>query len=318
MRLREQLTRMHSVSYIGIGICLVALGALLGAWMAPFCLEEHELLSPSVGCGTQYAIDKKAYTVLKNEIATYITERIENGDITSASVYFRDLERGPTFGINEYDAFSPATLLKLTLVTAYVQYAEEYPELLSEIVLDSSAPTSTQGVRMNELLTRVARDSDEDAYQALRAHLLTLPEGTELLKRRAEELGLLVDIESGIENPLSIKAYSSMLHALFFARFLPPDVANEVLAMMRDDARSGIASVIPESVSVVHRRGTQTRLIEGRSRSYDCGIVYFPQNAFSLCITVLGFDEEKNNATIEYIARSVFEEVDSRRLSEYI
>lgn len=295
------------VAGVAIGFALASPDAL--------CAEKYEFLGSGINCNTSYSIDKHSYLGLRSEMEGAITEMQEAGDITSASVYFRDLERGPTFGVNEYSALFPATLLKLTLLTTYYEYAEGYPEVLTEMVSYTDAASTTQDARVRDLLARVAKDSDDAAYKALKEHLLTLPDGSELLSRRGQELGLILDPESGLEEAISVKAYSLMLHSLFFARFLSPHSANEVLRLLEDvPPRNGIAAVIPDDVRVAHRLGTPTRLFDGRIRMHDCGIVYYPGNPYSLCIAAMGEDEAALEATITTIARMVYDEVKVRRV----
>ena len=47
--------------------------------------------------------------LFKNKIAELIRGKIKNGNATHVSVYFRDLNNGPWFGINEKEPFSPGS-----------------------------------------------------------------------------------------------------------------------------------------------------------------------------------------------------------------
>lgn len=309
-------SKLPTLAIAGTALAVgVGLGATLSAHGYP-CFENYAFLSDEVDCNVAYAIDKSSYRALREALGDEVARRVASGEITSASVFFRDLKRGPTFGVNEYDALFPATLLKLTLIITYFDIAEEYPELFVEKILDADAASSVDGATVRELLTRTAHETGDEAYAALRAHLRTLPEGEALLMKRAGELGLVVHPASGIEESVTVKGYSSMIHSLFFARFLAPESANEVLRILSESKRQGIAAAVPSEIAVAHRFGTPTRLLEGRIRMHDCGVVYFPENPYSLCVVALGYDEGQLLDTIEAISHMVYEEVDSRRAIE--
>jgi beta-lactamase class A len=61
---------------------------------------------------------------LESYLLDYEKEKIKNGDITNLSVYFRNLNNGNRFGIEEKEMFSPASLMKLPLLMAYYKKSE--------------------------------------------------------------------------------------------------------------------------------------------------------------------------------------------------
>lgn len=69
---------------------------------------------------------------LHDKIQSYLDSQKQNGVITDASVYVRDLNNGPWFGINEHSYFAPASLLKVPILIAYYKKAEEVPSILEK------------------------------------------------------------------------------------------------------------------------------------------------------------------------------------------
>ena len=47
-------------------------------------------------------------------------------------VYVRNLNNGPWFGINENEAYSPASLMKVPVLMTYLRWAEIEPNLLNK------------------------------------------------------------------------------------------------------------------------------------------------------------------------------------------
>lgn len=300
-------------TYVGI---LGAFGAgvlVTTLLLAPehLCIESYAHLSDSVHCQLRYVIDKKSYASLEAKLKEEIQGEIASGRISSASLYFRDLERGPVFGIDEDQSLYPASLLGITLILAYYDIAQSYPEVMQELV---PSPDEKQATVRDELL-KLAKENDREAYMRLREHLSTLQGGDEYLLQQASELGLRSDTAGSIEPAISTKSYSSILHSLFFARLFPASVSDEILELLNDELpKKGIAAALPDSVRVVHRIGIPERMFDGILRIHDCGIVYYPGNPYSLCIVVAGKSEEDMLRSARGLARLIFDEVDSREL----
>jgi hypothetical protein len=61
--------------------------------------------------------------------------RAKKGTLSEASVYFRQLNGGPWFGINEDTMFTPGSLLKVPLIMSVYMKAEKDPTLLTKTIL---------------------------------------------------------------------------------------------------------------------------------------------------------------------------------------
>ena len=57
----------------------------------------------------------------------------KNPDI-HLSVYFRNLNNGPWFGIRENEGFAPASLMKISILISYLKMSETDPNLLGTII----------------------------------------------------------------------------------------------------------------------------------------------------------------------------------------
>jgi beta-lactamase class A len=71
------------------------------------------------------------------------------------SVYFRNLNNGPWFGINEKEDFSPASLMKLPILIMYLKWSEEDPSILKKTVKleknPNSLPQMIQPIQQGEI-----------------------------------------------------------------------------------------------------------------------------------------------------------------------
>lgn len=89
------------------------------------CASNYSFINPRFACGHKNVIDKKGYSDLKFKLESYIEEKKSENKADVVAVWFRDLESGPTFGINDRMDFIPASLLKLPMALTYFQLAED-------------------------------------------------------------------------------------------------------------------------------------------------------------------------------------------------
>ena len=68
-------------------------------------------------------------------VRALVQEKIDDGDASSVSVYFRDLDNGNWFGIREDEKFSPVIQLKLPILIAYFKWSEDNPLVLRKKIL---------------------------------------------------------------------------------------------------------------------------------------------------------------------------------------
>ena len=63
-------------------------------------------------------LDYSELRPFKHRIEQFIASTLRSDSVRHISVYFRDLNNGPLFGINEKERFTPASLLKVPLMIA--------------------------------------------------------------------------------------------------------------------------------------------------------------------------------------------------------
>src|SRR5258706_14833844 len=73
--------------------------------------SKYRYLNCELGCNSKLVVDKRAYATLKEKVKSLIKNSTDDGDVSTVSVYLRDLENGPTLCINEHEQFVPASLL---------------------------------------------------------------------------------------------------------------------------------------------------------------------------------------------------------------
>ncbi len=282
-------------------------------------------------------IKKTEYANMRESLETYISEKEESGAVSDVGIYFRDLKNGPTLGIHEYNEFISASLLKIPTLIVYLRLSEENPAILKEsIVIQESAVDTIHAIQniepkepifantsytIEELLRHLIVYSDNTALVPLNDHLRTLVPDVDILLETFKELGLMPDAVEG-DYTLTVKRFSSVFHLLYNATYLSPEMSAKALEYLSQSAfTDGLVAGVPSTTPVAHKFGERTiESPEGigttTNQLHDCGIVYYPQNPYLLCVMTKGPDFKNLSNTIKDISRMVYEEVDSRRIKE--
>jgi beta-lactamase class A len=318
-------------------IALVCGGLLLGGVFLAGIIQNlgcsnHQFINNDFACGSKHTIDKGDYLTLKNDISELIAARQRLGEISYAAIYFRDLRAGPTFGINDSDTYSPASLLKLPVALAYFNYEEEYPGVLERKLLYSTAgveylqqglhqidevkPPLIEGQQytIRELLKAALVYSDNLAFfLAVDYFNKNIPDGGTRLLEIFHELGIY-DPRSPDDESITVRNYAGLYRQLYNVSYLSPTHSEEVLAWLSDSTfDKGLEAGVPTEVKVAHKFG-ERGTAEGAYQLHDCGIVYFPNNPYLLCIMTKGSDWENMADFISTISKMVYNEIDARRL----
>lgn len=282
--------------------------------------ERHEtgysLISPLLECYTQKS-DAPENTRIQKKVEQVIDEKTHNGSITNASVYFRDLGNGPWFGINEDEKFTPASLLKVSILISYYKMIEANPSLLDNKFLaeDDYIPSATQNIiptreievgkeySVKELLDLMITESSNHATQIL---LKSLPESQ--VNETYLDLGIEIPSLQNTENYMSVKDYSSFFRVLYNASYLNKQYSEEALELLsRSKYKKALVAGLPEDVLVAHKFGE--REYNGLKQLHDCGIIYKQDKNYLLCVMTRGKDFNTLSSVIKDISKIVFDNV---------
>ncbi len=312
--------------YIYILIPLIALSALAVFFTMSSSCEEFVFVNKDVACGVRDVVSKTGYIDTRVHLASLIEEAQAGGRLSHASIYFRDLERGPVFGVNELEPFAPASLFKLPLAFVFFNSAETQPEVLThKIAYQGTSSVAEQRVRparsaevgstytIAELLEMMLTHSDNASYEILEQFLTTTPERVQLRFETFQEIGL-IDPRDRTETTLTVRGYASLLRLLYNASFLSVEQSEKVLAWLaRSDYTNGLVAGVPGGVSVAHKFGERV-YPDGTKELHDCGIIYYPGNPYLLCVMTRGAEWTELESFITTVSRIVYQEFDGRRL----
>lgn len=272
-------------------------------------------------------IDKRAYLGLKVSLEEYFASEIDKGNLSEASVYFRDLNRGPVMGINETALFSSASLLKIPVVIAVLKTAEEKPEILniqlvnegkindgvSQFFVPSEKIQNNVPYTIREVIRYALSYSDNTAISMLHEFITIENDEKNSLSVVFKELGLVLP-EDLLDRDVSTRGYASLFRLIYNASYLSAEYSEMIMEdLSKSHFEIGLRGGVPLDVVVANKFGERF-WDDGTKQLHDCGVVYYPENPYLLCIMTRGNDYNQLAKIIREISEKVYKEVDSRKL----
>ncbi len=279
---------------------------------------EYNLISPLLECSDGENFQNKKIITLKENVTKELAEKEREGKIKTGAVYFRDLNNGPWFGINEKEMFTPASLLKVPVLIAYLKEAETDPGVLGEEIKirrenlsnESNVPSlmkikAENNYSIEELLTRMIMYSDNDSFNSLVGNI-----DFEKIKKVNEDLSLPTPDESTPEDYISVKEYAGLFRILYNSSYLNNEMSEKALEILsKAKYEKGLSAKIPKEITVAHKYGIRKTPGSEESQLHDCGIIYDKKNPYLLCVMTKGEDIEKLSETIMGISEIVYEAI---------
>lgn len=318
------------------GMLVFGAGLLVGrGWLADSdgsdCAEHYTYVNQSFVCGVQPVLGKGAFIGLRAELVAHIDAEVAAGRAKEVAVYLRDLRNGPILGINELAPYAPASLLKVPLVFAYMNAEENSPGFIDRTVTYAGDITPPEQIipssvhldpgasyELRTLLANTLIASDNLSYLILRRYLRSLRDGEAIEHQTFRELGIIPP-DGATDDWVSVQGYSSLFRQLYNATYLTPELSELVLSWLaRAEFKDGLPGGVPAGITVAHKFGE--RLAQDASGAdlvqfHDCGIVYYPDNPYLLCVMTRGSDLKTLVGLVRGISERVYVEIDSRKQS---
>ena len=258
------------------------------------------------------------------DLQVQVEERIalakKVGFLTNGAVYFRDLNNGPWFGVNEDFKFYPASLLKVPLAVSFYFRAEEEPGILTAQVEYNGGD---ENVEASQAFGSSARLLKGKIYNATELITFMLQESSNeaallLVQIMGADRILTVYQDFGISSPtlgedyqIDVHTYASFFRILFNATYIDRVASEQLLGIMTKSAfKEGIVAGVPADVRVAHKFGTREVNSLGVNQLHDCGIVYAPNNPYVLCVMTQGKDFTKLADFIREVSSLVYSEIE--------
>lgn len=157
---------------------------------------------------------------------------------------------------------------------------------------------------VEQLLESMITQSDNNAYLML-SSIIDEPTLVQVYK----DIGINIQ-EISQENPhadfLTVREYASLFRVLYNTTYLNEKYSEQALAMLtRSTYKNGLTKYLPK-VSVAHKFGERRNADSHETQLHDCGIVYYPEKPYLICIMTKGTDLEKQAETIANLSQKAF------------
>lgn len=276
--------------------------------------DNFVLINPLLSCGDIDSISNGIIDIIKRNVSTYISsaKKVDNNAETIA-VYFRDLNNGPWFGIDEKTEFIPGSLLKVPFAIAMYKLADEDKNILAskkfydrersdyeEYFLNGKQIKIGETYTNEELIQAMIERSDNNA-----ALLLTEGLNKKDFEAIYRDLGILEPKDGNYS--MSVRTYASFFRILYNATYLSKDLSERLLSFLSQTTfEKGLREGVPSNVLVAHKFGERAYSDSNIKQLHDCGIVYFPKRPYLLCIMTRGYDFDKLINVIKNISAIVY------------
>lgn len=284
--------------------------------------ENYKFINPLLECNIENGVIFEELRPFKNEVQKLIGQKIKKGAATHISVYFRDLNNGPWFGINEREVFAAGSLLKVPLMIAAYRQEELTPGFLNKKIsykrpfdlpreyfqeIRAGKPIKLgESYTLNELVNRAIKYSDNDATILIYENL-----NNDFFKRAHSDLGVIFPTDETPEDYITVKNYASFFRILFNASYLSKDFSEKALSLLSEtEFQNGLAAGVPRNIEIAHKFGE--RGIDDKKQLHDCGIVYYPRHPYLLCVMNRGKSLDTLAKNIADISKLVYDEIDKQ------
>lgn len=280
----------------------------------------YQYISPLLECDTS---DPNApeFGNLEKKINDFVDQKQNDGSITDASVYYRDLDNGPWFGVNERALFAPASLLKIPVMMAYYKKAELDPALMTKKIVYKKDPGVLQQnilpdknleegkpYTVEQLITNMIDYSDNYALALLEDNI-----DNSLIDKVTLDLGMGAADNTTPEDFMSVKSYASLFRVLYNASYLSRDNSEKALGIMvNSEFNNGIVSGVSPDIKVAHKFGERkTGTVQ---QLHDCGIIYYKPRPYLLCIMTRGNDIQALESFLQEVSKMVYNQVSGKEV----
>jgi beta-lactamase class A len=221
----------------------------------------YTFTNPLLECENNGSFAKQKYIPFEQNTIKRLTEEVQKSNSgVEMAIYFRNLNNGPWFGINENARFLPASLMKVTLLISYLKWWEDDPTLFdkklkvsSEVGLNQLIPPDKKleigkEYTIHELLEYLIMYSDNTASRVLFEYI-------PFERQNKTFIDLGVPLPSMDPNySLSVKEYASFFRVLYNASYLSRKSSEEGLHILSQSAfHDGIVAPLPSNLTVAHK-----------------------------------------------------------------
>lgn len=284
---------------------------------------QYKHINPLLGCDlADDVLSDPELGGIKLKVKHIVNSGIKSRLAANVGVYFRELNDGYWFSIGETEKFVPASLRKVPLMIALLKQAESDKDLLDRLVTydlsndynlnqnikPSQTLVSGNRYSVRDLIFRMIVYSDNNAF----TFLTKIVNPTDF-DRVYSALRMQNPRDLKDDAFLSIQTYASFFRVLYNTSFLDRKESEWALDILaKSEFRTGLVAGVPPNIEISHKFGEKSDATEQTVQLHDCGIVYYPNHPYLLCIMSKGTRFDTLDDMIKDVSSVVFSEVDKQ------
>lgn len=259
---------------------------------------------------TLFAGKESYMPALKKEV-----QNIIKGKKGNYGIFFADLIDNQTFGINEKEIFTAASVNKVPIIaTLYYLENKGKINLDQQITLQKEdiqdygtgslryeKPGSTYSLKTLAKLS--LKQSDNTA-----AYILSQTITQETIQKTMRQFGLTQT--SMIDNKTSPLDMYKLFKSLYINKITSESKSQELLGFMKDtDIEDRIPLLLPKDANVYHKTGDEVGFL------HDVGIIENDKDTYFLAVMTsdIGNTEDKTKQTISRVSKHIIDFYDKRK-----
>ncbi len=288
------------------------------------CETNYRFVNPEPNCEILESTIERMKSAEK-DVSTLVSSALGSGKVTRASVFSRDLSTLRYVGVNERELYSPASLLKIPLMVAYLKYAETNPDVLNAPIYyqggedlnkaeqlqsfdEKSGLQPGKTYTVENLIERMIKYSDNNATALLLEEI-----DQSFLERTFLEIGIKIPKrhEDGSRDFINAASFAALFRLLYNSSYLSRESSEKALAILTDATfDQGIRSIVPTHTTVAEKYGERTVVDENGKLElrelHECGLVYAKERPFTFCVFTEGKNFEDMLSTLRDIEKALY------------
>jgi beta-lactamase class A len=282
---------------------------------------DFTYINPLLSCNISENKEFTEYKPLEAKI-NKILASADPSKVSTASVYYRELNTGRWFGVNENETYSPASLMKVPIMIAYLKVAELDKSILADTIYYGNEKVITSGVEHYESKKQISPGANYTIQSLVEDMIQYSDNAATSLLYGSMDSNSLNDVftDIGIKLPagadadsdfMTVKEYAYLFRLLYNSTYLNREYSEEAIHLLtKTDFNAGLRAGVPDGVELAHKFGERSILAGDKSVTerelHDCGIVYYPKHPYLICVMTKGTDFDALSATIKSISSVVY------------
>jgi beta-lactamase class A len=170
---------------------------------------------------------------------------------------------------------------------------------------------------VRELLRYMIQYSDNQSYFILSQYLNEISPNHDALKETFTDLGI-INPKDELDQTINVKSYGSIFVQLYHSSYLTNKDSSEYAldVLSGSDFINGLLLGVPSGTRVAHKFGERSGASGSYKQLHDCGIVYYPENPYLVCIMTQGDSFDELTKTVGLFSKMIYEEFDSRSIKQ--